>query len=235
MGVGVDALGGAALTVDVLDSGEAAELVAWLEQIAAAAGADLLVTDDADGFKTAADTTGLAHQVCKAHVVRNTDAWVERHQAASAEDADGSRALIGVDARQAVADVRELLRLVHEREPTPAAAAKLRAIHRRDQGARPPAKGEGTSLAYRLRLFSLDRGNLWERLTRYRTWTTADGELLDGTNNATERAIGWWVKERYRTMRGYKRKASVLNVSRLVAWAGNGLNGSGVDLALVIQ
>jgi hypothetical protein len=235
VGVGVDALGGAALTVDVLDSGEAPDLVAWLEQIAAAVGAELLVTDDADGFKTAADATGLAHQVCKAHVVRNTDAWVARHEAALAEDADGSLALIGTDPAQAVKDVQTLRRLVHERDPTPEAAQELRAIHRRYQGAPAPAKGEGASLAYRLRLFSLDRWNLWERLTRYRTWTTEDGELLDGTNNATERAIGWWVKERYRTMRGYKRKASVLNVSRLVAWAGTGLKGRGVDLATVGQ
>jgi hypothetical protein len=235
VGVSVDALGGAALTVDVLDSGEAADLVAWLEQVAAAVGADLLVTDDADGFKTAADATGLAHQVCKAHVVRNTDAWVQRHEPAVAEDADGSLGLIGVDAAQAVADVQALQRLMHERDPTPEAAAEPRAIHRRYRGAPSPAKGDGTSLAYRLRLFSLDRWNLWERLTRYRTWTTADGELLDGTNNATERAIGWWVKERDRTMRGYKRKESVLNVSRLVAWAGNGLDGGGVDLALVVR
>jgi hypothetical protein len=233
--VSVDAVGGAALTVDVLASGETADLVAWLEQVAAAVGAEILVTDDADGFKAAADATGLAHQVCKAHVVRNTDAWVERHEAALAVDADGSLALIGVDPAHAVADVRTLRRLVHERDPTPEATRTLRAIHRRYQGAPPPAKGEGTSLAYRLRLFSLDRWNLWDRLTRYRTWTTADGERLDGTNNATERAIGWWVKERYRGMRGYKRKASVLNVSRLVAWAGTGLKGSGVDLALVVQ
>jgi len=235
VGVSVDALGGAALTVDVLDSGEAADLVAWLTEVAAAVGAELLVSDDADGFKTAADATGLAHQVCKAHVVRNTEAWVERHEAALAADADGALALIGVAPARAVADVRALLRLVRARDPTPAAARELRALHQRYQGAPPPAKGEGTSLAYRLRLFSLDRWNLWERLTRYRTWTTADGELLDGTNNATERAIGWWVKERYRSMRGYKRKDSVLNVSRLVAWAGSGLKGGGVDLALIVQ
>jgi len=235
VGVSVDALGGAALTVDVLASGEATDLIAWLAEVAAAVGAELLVTDDADGFKTAADATGLAHQVCKAHVVRNTDAWVERMAPALAADADGSLALIGADPAQAVADVQTLRRLVHERDPTPGSAQELRALHQRYQGAPPPAKGEGASLAYRLRLFSLDRWNLWGRLTRYRTWTTADGERLDGTNNATERAIGWWVKERYRSMRGYKRQASVLNVSRLVAWAGNGLAGSGVDLALVVQ
>jgi hypothetical protein len=57
---------------------------------------------------------------------------------------------------------------------------------------------------------------------------------MDGTNNATERSIGWRVKERYRTMRGYKRTASVLNVSRLIAWAGNLLDGDGADLAQVV-
>jgi hypothetical protein len=90
------------------------------------------------------------------------------------------------------------------------------------------------SLAYRLRLFSLDRWNLWPRLTRYRTWVGPDGERLDGTNNACERAIGWWVKERYRAMRGYKRAASVLNVSRLIAAMGNALDGPGFPLAAVI-
>lgn len=234
VGVSVDALGGAALTVDVLDSGEAADLVVWLEEIAAAVGAEVLVSDDADGFKTAADATGLVHQVCKAHVVRNTEAWVGRMEPALATDADGSLAAIPVAPDQAVDDVRTLLRLVRERDPTPDAAATLRAIHRRYQGASPPRKGETATLAYRLRLFSLDRWQLWDRLTRYRTWASADGELLDGTNNATERAIGWWVKERYRSMRGYKRQASVLNVSRLIAWAGNGLPGAGVDLARVV-
>ena len=235
VGVGVDALGGAALTIDVLDSAEAADLVAWLAEVAAAVGAELLVSDDADGFKAAADATGLAHQVCKAHVVRNTEAWVARSEPALAEDVDGSLARIGVDPARAVEDAQTLLRLVRERDPTAEATATLRAVHRRYQGAPPPRKGEAASLAYRLRLFSLDRWQLWDRLTRYRTWATADGERLDGTNNASERAIGWWVKERYRSMRGYKRKASALNVSRLIAWAGNGLNGAGVDLALVVR
>ena len=38
---------------------------------------------------------------------------------------------------------------------------------------------------------------------------------LDGTNNASERVIGWWLKERYRTMRGYKCTASIRNVGTL--------------------
>jgi len=52
-------------------------------------------------------------------------------------------------------------------------------------------------------------------------WRGPDGQQLDGTNNATERVIGWWIKERYRTMRIYKRPQSVLNVSRLIAHLGS--------------
>ena len=60
------------------------------------------------------------------------------------------------------------------------------------------------------------------------------GETLDGMNNAGERAIGWWVKERSRSMRGYQRPASVLNVSRLITAMGNALAGPGFALAEVI-
>lgn len=42
---------------------------------------------------------------------------------------------------------------------------------------------------------ALDRWNLWGRLTRYRTWVGPDGETLDGTNNACERAIGFPLTE----------------------------------------
>lgn len=236
VGVGVDAVHGLALTVDVLDNGEAATLAAWIGEIVAVVGATVLVSDDADGFKTAADRTGLDQQVCIAHVVRNTEAWVERMTPELARDADGSLVAIDIDPAQAVADLQTLGALIRERQPTPAARATLRTIHLRYRLAAGPRQtgAETMSLAYRLRLFTLDRWNLWQRLTRYRTWTGPGAEHLDGTNNATERAIGWWVKERYRTMRGYKRPLSVLHVSRLIAWAGNHLDGPGADLALII-
>lgn len=234
VGVGVDAVHGLALTVDLLETGDATTLTGWIGDVAALVGATVLVTDDADGFKTAADQTGLDQQVCIAHVVRNTDAWIARMMPDIQADADGSLAAIGVPPAQAVADVEALRRLMRERQP--AARTEPRAIHLRYRAAASPRHlgTETVSLAYRLRLFSLDRWNLWHRLIRYRTWTGPAGEVLDGTNNATERAIGWWVKERYRPMRGYKRPQSVLNVSRLIAWAGNQLNGPGADLALVI-
>jgi hypothetical protein len=234
VGVSVDAVHGTALSIDVLPNGEAATLSAWVAELAAVLGAEVLVSDDADGFKTAADASGVLQQVCKSHVLRNTAVWVETIIPALAGDADGSLAAIGVAPAQAVADCQELRRLMTERQPTPAARTTLALIHHRYQDAAKPAKGATMSLAYRLRLFSLDRWNLWPRLTRYRTWEGPDGETLDGTNNACERAIGWWVKERYRSMRGYKRPLSVLHISRLIAAMGNALDGLGFALAAVI-
>lgn len=234
VGVSVDAVRGTVLSLDLLPNGETATLSAWVQDLAEVLGAEVLVRDDADGFKRAADEAGLLQQVCKAHVQRNTEAWVEGSTPALAADVDGSLAAIGGRPEQALADCQTLLRLIRERQPSPEASAMLEAIHRRYLGAAKPCAGEAMSLAYRLRRFSLDRWNVWGRLTRYRRWEGPDGEALDGTNNACERAIGWWVKERSRTMRGYKRPLSVLHVSRLIATMGNALTGPGFPLADVI-
>ena len=84
------------------------------------------------------------------------------------------------------------------------------------------AEIEGITKAQEARGAHIRSGNLWQRLTFYRTCKDEYGNLiLDGTNNACERSIGWCIKERYRTMRGYKREQSALNVSRLIAFAGN--------------
>jgi len=236
VGVSVDAVGGTALTVDILKNEEAATLSSWVQEIAAAVGAEVLVSDDADSFKLAADENGLAHQVCKSHVLRNTEAWVEQVKALLREEADDSLQTMGVTPEQALADCDALLRLMRERRPSAAADAQLAAIHHRYIGAPSPRELQAAqaTLAYRLRLFTLDRWNLWRYLTLYRHWQGSDHATLDGTNNACERAIGWWIKERYRTMRGYKREQSILNVSRLIVWAGNHLKTAGADLALLI-
>ncbi len=50
------------------------------------------------------------------------------------------------------------------------------------------------------------------------------------------RAIGWWIKERYRTMRGYKVPQNAVRVSRFLAWCGNFLNSEdGALLAALLQ
>ena len=232
LGLTVDAVSGLTLTIDVLEGSDAATIQAWLAPIVAAVGAELLVTDDADSMKAAADGLGLTHQVCKAHVRRNTEALVAELTAKVMGDPDGSLAAIGVPVEQAQADLWRLGEVVRERQPQQ--AYEVDVIHQRYKDAAPPGKGAKWSLAYRLRQLFLDRAQLWSRLTRYRTWEGPDGETIDGTNNASERGIGWWIKERYRTMRGYKQPASAVNVSRLVAWAGNALGGPAADLAQVL-
>ena len=239
LGLSVDAVTGLVLSVDQLPNAEAQTLRTWLAPLAEAVGAQLLVSDDADAFKTAADELGLAQQVCKAHVVRNTDSLVDSLLTAIGRHGDTSLAMLGVSADQARADVQRLGVLI--RSPQPEQVAELAELAARYAPARAPKPGQSFSLSYRLRLIFLDRWNLWRRLTRYRTWRGPAGEQVDGSNNACERAtgtppcgVGWWLKERYRPMRGYKRLRSVLNISRLLAWCGNYLGRGGADLAALI-
>jgi transposase-like protein len=233
LGLSVDAVSGLVLTIDELAGEDAATLTAWIAPIAQAVGAQVLVSDDADSFKTVADDTGLLHQVCKSHVKRNTQALLDEVRPLVAADRDGSLQAIGISPAQALDDLDRLEALITSRQPEQ--AADLEQIHRRYLQAAAPAKGTTASLAYRLRLLFLDRWNLWSRLTRYRKWCGPKKEQLDGTNNACERAIGWWIKERYRPMRGYKVPAKALRVSRLLAWCGNFLSGEGADLATLLH
>jgi hypothetical protein len=232
IGLAVDDLTGLVLTVDKLPAEDAEALKEWLQPVAEAVEAELLVTDDADGFKAVADELGLEHQVCKSHVKRNTEVLVDTLTSLAEADRDGSLAGIGASPEQALADLKRLVELVSSRRPED--EDELGEMHQRYIEAAPPSKGEKASVAYRLRLLFLDRWSLWRRLTRYRIWKGAKGETVDGTNNGCERAIGWWVKERYRTMRGYKRPKSAVNVSRLLAWCGNHLERGGADLALLV-
>lgn len=232
LGLTVDPISGLVLTVDALTGEDAATLREWMAPIAKAVGAQIVVTDDADGFKGVADSMGMEHQVCKAHVERNTDALIESLSPQVKADKDGSLQQIGVTSEQGVADLRRLGELVRSRQPDE--GDELEQMHLRYKEACAPKKGEKASVAYRMRLLFLDRWELWERLTRYRTWRGPEGEKLDGTNNGCERAIGNWVKERYRPMRGYKVAQNAVNVSRLLAWCGNHLDRGGADLGVVV-
>jgi len=233
LGLTVDDMTGLVLTVDRLSAEDADALHDWLAPIAEAVDAQLLVTDDADAFKPVADKLGVEHQVCKSHVKRNTEAFVDSLASQVEKDEDGSLAGIGVTPKQAADDLKRLGELILSRQP--GEEEELEAMHRRYAAAPGPRRGQKASIAYRLRMMYLDRWNLWRRLTRYRTWQGPQGETVDGTNNGSERAIGWWIKERYRPMRGYKRELSAVNVSRLLAWCGNHLGRGGADLAALID
>ena len=232
IGVTVDAITGWALSIDDLSGEDAQTLKAWLEPILETVDARVLVTDDADALKTAADENGVDHQVCKSHVGRNTEALIEQMLLSLTNRVEHSLEQIGVSMEQASTDLQRLKELIHLRQPE--AHHELEVMYQRYREAKPSPPGKPASFAYRLRNLFLDRWNLWPRLTFYRNWKDPSGrEILDGTNNATERAIGWWIKERYRSMRGYKRTQSALNVSRLIAHCGNHLT-SGLELATLI-
>lgn len=147
------------LSVDGLTGEDATTLEHWIEPIADAVGAEILITDDADGFKTVANELGLDQQVCKSHVKRNTEALVETLQAAIAtgDGEPASLVAIGVSAEQAIADLNRLLELVNDRNPDH--SAELGVLHHRYIHAAPPAAGERATIAYRLRLLFLDRWN----------------------------------------------------------------------------
>jgi transposase-like protein len=232
IGVSVDAINGLVLCIDGLEGEDAETLKKWIEPLADQVGAETLVTDDADAFKEVADRSGLDHQICKSHVVRNTEELIATLSALIESGNDSSLADLQIESSQALADLRCLGEMIHERRPEQ--QNELLTLYERYATAPAPKKNKTTSVAYRMRNLFLDRWNLWPRLTYYRTWKDKNGQpILDGTNNATERAIGWWVKERYRTMRGYKREQSALNVSRLIAYCGNHLK-QGVNLAALV-
>ena len=222
VGIVVDAINGLVISIDQLPGQDTEQLKAWLEPILEAVDADVLVTDDADAFKTISDETGRSHQVCKSHVVRNTDALGEELSALIRAGQDHSLKALDIKPEQALSDLAALEEMIHTRCPED--QTQLEEIYLRYANAPKPRKGEKHNVAYRMRNLFMDRWNLWPRLTFYRTWKDENGnEILDGTNNDCERAIGWWVKERYRSMCGYKQERSGLGISRLIALAGNHL------------
>ena len=222
VGVVVDAINGMVLSIDELPGEDAEELQSWLEPILDAVDADVVVSDDADAFKKVSDETGRSQQVCKSHVGRNTDALVAELSAIIGAGQDHSLDAIHITSEQALSDLDALKEMIHSRRPED--QSRLEEIYLRYAEARKPGKGKKHDVAYRMRNLFMDRWNLWPRLTFYRNWKDEYGNvILDGTNNDCERAIGWWIKERYRSMRGYKQTHSALDVSRLIAFAGNHL------------
>lgn len=61
-------LTGQPLTVEIIEAEASGRIEQWLRTLARILGAEILVTDDADGLKSVADHLGLNHQVCRAHV-----------------------------------------------------------------------------------------------------------------------------------------------------------------------
>ena len=208
----VDDQSGDLLGLDIVVSENSEEVRKIVKQVAEQVDAEVLVSDDLDVYKGVADELGLDHQICRGHVKRNVD--------------DLAKSLIeqlkkkeplpkGVDSsvEHVQKDLQTIQQMVRERPPD--AADTLEKMYYRYMAAPTPKKGERHTVWYRMRMLIT---RLWERWDRL-TLDLRRGDL-DGTNNSSERLIGWWIKERYRTMRGYKRTESIRNVVTLTARMG---------------
>lgn len=210
-------LTGAPLTFDIIDAEGSVRIERWIRDLAEEIGAEIVVTDDADALKKVVDALGCRHQICRAHVNRNLHALVAQLGTKALDHPDrvpGELPGLSVEQfREDLLDLEWIIKsLPHDGQ------AQLDALAARYQLAPPPSQDHRASMWYRMRLLTLDWSENFKRLALYRLWRSAQNEKLDGTNNVTEQIIGQCVKERYRTMRGYKRTASVLNVSSLIGW-----------------
>jgi len=225
-------LTGEPLAFEILEAETAFRIEHWLKDLAHVLGAEILVTDDADGLKTVADHLGLKHQICRAHVNRNVhDLIAALGTRALEHPAPVPWELPDLTVDQFLEDL-DTVEWIIKSMPSDG-QTQLEQLAARYQGAPPPAIGKKATMWYRMRLLTLDWSENWARLALYQSWRGAKNEKLDGTNNASEQVIGQCVKERYRTMRGYKRRASVLNVSSLIGWVRT--KGPAFEMAELMQ
>lgn len=213
VGFVVDGESGRTLGFEVLFEGDGEAFKEWLEPYAEELGAEVLVTDDNDSYSVAAAGLGVEHQLCVAHVrkyvAKRSKSILEQ---ARAEWGEGDERLDKL--AEDLGLVKELIEQLREED-----GARIGRLHRNySRASAPERKGEKASAAYRMRTLTLELWDKWRKLRLYR----ARPELgLDGTNNATERAIGK-SKVRYKTMRGYKSEEGMSNGIALTQWLYSG-------------
>lgn len=211
-------LTGELITFDILEAEAAFRVERWLQDLARVLGTEILVTDDADGLKTVADHPGLKHQMCRAQVNRNVHTLIVALGTKALEHPDPVPwGLSPLTLEQFVTDLQDLEWIIQSMSGN--GLTQMNQLAERYRSAPPPPQGQKATMWYRMRLLTHDRSENWARLALYESSRTAKNETLDGTNNVCEQIIGQCVKERYRTMPGYKRRASILNVSSLIGWA----------------
>ena len=208
----VDDQSGDLLGLDIVVSENSKEVRKIVEQVVDQVEAEVLVSDDLDVYKNVADEVGLDHQICRSHIKRNVDDWAE---SVIAQLKKNEPLPEGVESSTECLqeDVQTIQHMVRERPPD--APDSLEEMYYRYMAAPVPKKGQRHTVWYRMRMRILRLWEGWDRLTLDQRRND-----LDGTNNSSERLIGWWIKERYRTMRGYKRTESIRNVVTLTARMG---------------
>jgi transposase-like protein len=220
IGVALDALAGDVLDVTLLDSESAEAMRPWLQQLATELGVEVLLSDDLDSYKLVADELGLEHAICRHHVNQNVARLVAELGAQALRMPPATTPPPGVSSSpQQLLDDLEMMQLLVALRP-PDGATQLGQLLQRYNAARLPGKQEKATIWYRMRLALMRYQNNWPRLTCDQRWnrrhTTTPHAQLDGTNNVAERAIGWFIKERYRTMRSFKSRSAVRNLAQLI-------------------
>jgi len=201
------------LGLDIIVSENEEDVLEVVRDIADEVEAEVIISDDLDAYKNVADELALDHQICRSHVKRNVDDLAVSIGNQLRRLKEPVPRGVRSSPERLRADLDALQSLVRERPPD--APAILKALYRRYQAAPPPKKGQRYTVWYRMRTLVVRLWENWSRLT-----LDQRREGLNGTNNASERVIGWWIKERYRTMRGYKRTESIRNVATLTARMG---------------
>ncbi len=211
----VDDRTGDLLGLDLIVSEEKEEVLDLIRQVAAQVEAEVMISDDWGSYQAVADDLGLDHQICRSHVQRNVDEIADSLREQLQRHAEPVPPGVESSPEQLETDLEFLQRLIRERPND--APEHLQHLYQRYQAAPNPPQGKRHPVWYRMRMLITRLWNRWSRLTLDLRRTDLD---MDGTNNASERLIGWWIKERYRTMRGYKRTASIFNVVTLTARMG---------------
>ena len=208
----VDDESGELLGLEIVVNESEEELLDIIRQVVAEVDAEVVVSDDLDAYKKVTDQLGLEHQICRGHVKRNVDALTESI-GKQAEKQSGVPEGVVSSAERLEEDLEKLRQLVRARPAD--GARQLEGMYHCYKAASPAKKGQRQSAWYRTRTLITRLWDRWSRLT-----LDQRRDDMDGTNNASERLIGWWIKERYRAMRGYKRTQSIRNVVTLTARMG---------------
>lgn len=215
--VAIDSQAGVLLDIEIVDNEETETLQRWLEPLLKLVGAEVLITDDQDAFKTIADEASVSHQICRQHVTRNVLDFVAQTAERILANPPPVPAELNLTPEQLLEDLAMLeWVMLGQPEQAPEILAEL---YDRYARAPSPQKGKRATVWYRMRNHILRLWNHWQRYTCYRA---APDLPIEETNNAVERTIGWSIKERSRTMRGYKRHDSILNVVSLTTWLQEG-------------
>ena len=212
----VDDQTGVTLDIEMIENEESETLSEWLEPLLDLVGAEVLLTDDQNAFKTVADEAGVRHQICRQHVTRNVLDFVAQTSEQVLNRPPPVLPDLDCTTDQLLEDLA-LLEWIMLGQPE-SAPQYLAELYDRYAKAPSPRKGQRATPWYRMRNHVLRLWNHWTRHVCYRSAAAEEQLKVNETNNATERVIGWGVKERYRTMRGYKRPESVKNVAHLTTW-----------------